>query len=380
MRQQTQASVFRPLFLIFLFLLCLGSLGTLVWFDRLQYWSMQDFGPAAPGLSATQKTLYVLRLYWVKSDLVSALDANGQPKAFTVPMGEGVVDTTRRLQEEGLIRSAEALRLYLIYSGLDTTIQAGEFKLSPAMNSLQIAHALQDATPGEVAFNILAGMRMEEVAGLLPTSGLSISQEDFLQQVREPGDGVVPPDWPKLKGVEGFLFPGSYKVKRESTAPELVNLFLIRFDSEIHADLRAGFEREGLSLLEAVTLASIVQREAVVEEEQPKIAGVFFNRLRDGMKLQSDPTVQYAAGYQSKAKSWWKNPLKYEDFEIDSPYNTYYYAGLPPAPISNPGYNALKAVAFPEKTDFVYFRARCDGSGLHNFSKTYEEHVGNECP
>jgi UPF0755 protein len=131
---------------------------------------------------------------------------------------------------------------------------------------------------------------------------------------------------------------------------------------------------------QAVTLASIVQREAVEEQEQPIIASVFLNRLNGGMKLDSDPTVQYALGYNPVQSTWWTNPLSSVEMQVDSPFNTYTTFGLPPHPIANPGASALRAVAFPAQTSYYYFRARCDDSGLHIFAETFDEHLANSCP
>jgi UPF0755 protein len=146
------------------------------------------------------------------------------------------------------------------------------------------------------------------------------------------------------------------------------------------AELRAGFEEHGLTLQQAVTLASIVQREAMVAEERPMVASGFYNRLSIGMKLDSDPTVQYAIGFNEKQSSWWTNPLTLNDLNTVSAYNTYQNPGLPPGPISNPGLSALQAVAAPAESPYFYFRARCDNSGLHNFAVTFEEQIQNACP
>jgi UPF0755 protein len=127
-------------------------------------------------------------------------------------------------------------------------------------------------------------------------------------------------------------------------------------------------------------LASIIQKEDVMDEEQPLIASVFLNRLGAGMKLESDATTQYALGYNNTQKTWWTNPLSGDDLLIQSPYNTYVANGLPPGPICNPSISALRAVAYPAKTKYMYFRAKCDGSGYHNFSTTFEQHAANACP
>ena len=151
------------------------------------------------------------------------------------------------------------------------------------------------------------------------------------------------------------------------------------FARRVDAETRQAFDQRGLSLLSAVTLASIVEREAALAEERPLIASVFLNRLAMGMKLQADPTVQHAMGLQPDG-SWWKSPLTATDLGTDSPYNTYVYAGLPPAPIANPGLASLRAVAFPAATPYYYFRTACDSTGAHLFAETFEEHLHNGCP
>jgi UPF0755 protein len=118
----------------------------------------------------------------------------------------------------------------------------------------------------------------------------------------------------------------------------------------------------------------------MITEEQPMIASVFLNRLADGMKLDSDPTVQYALGFNLRQNTWWTNPLSTDDLGINSPYNTYQNTGLPPGPISNPSLSALRAVAYPADSPYYYFQAACDGSGRHEFARTYEEHLANSCP
>jgi UPF0755 protein len=144
--------------------------------------------------------------------------------------------------------------------------------------------------------------------------------------------------------------------------------------------MQAGFERQGLDVYAAVTLASIVERESIDASEMPLIASVFLNRLAIGMNLDADSTAQYALGYNEGQNTWWTNPLGASDLQVESPYNTYRFPGLPPGPIANPGWNALRAVAFPAQTPYYYFRAACDGSGKHLFAETYAEHLQNACP
>lgn len=340
----------------------------------------QTFGPPDRSLGLPQTVLYSARLLLSAKSLTTPLDREGKPRPFRVMLGESVNSIANRLETEKLITNAEAFRTYLIYAGLDKGVQAGLYQLSPSMTEVQIARTLQDAAPTEVEFNILPGWRAEEIAAALPTSGLKVTPEEFLAIVNNPPAGIIPADFPQLTSLEGFLVPGTYQIKRDITARSLAALFLKRFDQMVTPEIRDGFNQQGLDLVEAVTLASLVQREAIVADEQPTIASVFYNRLTNGMKLDSDPTVQYAVGYVPDQKTWWKNPLSQADLQVDSRYNTYIYPGLPPGPISNPGIGALSAVAEPAQTGYFYFRAKCDGSGRHAFSTTYEEHLQNACP
>jgi UPF0755 protein len=265
---------------------------------------------------------------------------------------------------------------YLVYTGLDTTLQAGQYNLSPALSMIDIARKLQDATPEDITFVILPGWRMEEIAASLPTSGLDISPETFIAAAQTPPHVL---SFASPATMEGFFLPDSYLLPRPTTVVQLLEIIARNFTLHITDNMRAGFSAEGLDVNQAVTLASIVERESIHNEEMTLIASVFINRLNASMTLGSDPTVQYALGYNSVQNTWWTNPLSLDDLKFDSPYNTYIYAGLPPTPISNPSLDALKAVAFPESSPYYYFQAKCDKSGYHTFAVTFEEHLANGC-
>jgi len=360
-----------PISLIFI-LVCIAIV-----FIAIPLLAVQNYGQPASWLTYSQRVRYSAELLWHHNELTRPLNANGLVQLFSVAPGETVTSISDHLQVVGLIRDAKTFRAYLIYSGMDTSTQAGEYKLSPAMTALAIAHELQDATTEDVKFVILPGWRMEEIAASLPTSGLSITPEEFSAAVNSPRAG-----YEFLFGAdstEGFLYPDTYTFLREATADEMVNEFIRRFASNLSSDLIQGFETQGLTVYEAVTLASIVEREAIHLEEAPMIASVYLNRLNIGMNLEADPTVQYAVGFNSEQNTWWTNPLSVADLLYDSPFNTYLYGGLPPTPISNPGLEALSAVAFPADTPYYFFRANCDGSGYHVFAETFDEHVANGC-
>lgn len=370
----------RSVFLVLILLVaCVGILGAFLAFDTIPAQARKIFGQPAAALGTFDKAWYGAQLLLNQSKLLVPV-GEGPQQPFIIQSGESVNSVAYRLEENGLVRDAGAFRLYMIYAGMDQTMQAGIYTLNPGMLPMDIADIIQNPTSQEVTFVILPGWRAEEIANLLPTSGLSVTPDEFLALVRLPTRLALPEGLEPGASLEGFLAPGEYQLRRDISVENLVQTFLDRFTNELSADLQAGFERQGLSLSEAVTLASIVEKEGVVDDERPMIASVFYNRMQIGMKLDSDPTVQYAIGYNVTQQTWWTNPLSLSDLETDSPYNTYVYAGLPPHPICNPGLTALQAVAYPAQSPYYYFRARCDGSGTHSFAKTYEEHVGNACP
>jgi UPF0755 protein len=362
--------------LLFILLALLMAGVFILWF--IPYQASAYFGPPAETLGGWPQFTYSLRLLWYDGLLTEPVDPYGSERPFLVETGEPVASIASRLEQDGLVADARAFRDFLVYRGLDVTIQAGRYTLSPSLSPVQIANRLQDATPTQVTFYVLPGWRMEEIAAALPTSGLSVTPGDFLAAASVSPSGL---DFiPASVSAEGFLFPDEYLLPREVDAKDLVTTMARNFALHLTFDLRDGFTRQGLSVYEAVTLASIVQREAVVADEQPLIASVFLNRLAAGMRLESDPTVQYALGYNAFQNSWWTNPLSLADLQFDSLFNTYIYPGLPPGPISNPDLGALQAVAYSAETPYYYFRALCDGSGRHAFAETFEEHLGNACP
>jgi len=373
-----------PLPILLLLVLCCGAFSLGLWgYSTLQNEVVLAFGPSADSLSLLQRNVYAFRLLSGIETLTIPADPSGSPIIFHINSGEAVGSITSRLEAQGLIMDRQAFRDYLVYKGYDTRLQPGGYQLSPSSTPLEIAHILQDENARLLEFNILPGWRIEEIAASLPTSGLEISPEAFTAAVKSNrADLPFLSSLPEYASLEGFLFPEGYAFTRSTTLDGMLDTILARFEEMVYKDPKIidGLGNSGLSLYEGVILASIVQREAVVEEEQGLIASVFLNRLRAGIKLDSDPTVQYALGIRESQNSWWPNPLFAEDLVVDSPYNTYLYPGLPPGPIANPGLSAIRAVAFPDESPYFYFRARCDGSGRHTFAETYEEHLQNACP
>ncbi len=370
------ASCFLPLVAVLLLLIVI--LGVLV--ASIPKMAASHFGPPVPGLSRFQVYRLSLQLLLAEDGLRTPADPLGEAVSFVIDLNETTASVIDRLGAQGLVKDPEILRAYMVYAGLDTALQAGSHELSPAMNPIQIAQALQNASPGKTIISVLPGWRIEEIAAGLPSAGVDLEPQAFIQAAKTSTDWQFASELPNGAGLEGFLFPGTYEAPRSVHVQELLPMMLARYAEKVNGEVRNGFSTQGLTIYQATTLASLVQREAVVEDEMPLIASVFLNRLAQGGKLDSDPTVQYALGYNEEQKRWWTNPLTADDLQVDSPYNTYRNSGLPPGPIANPGLAALRAVAFPAQTKYYYFRARCDGSGRHAFAETYQQHLNNACP
>lgn len=378
---KTRSTCLSTMLLAGLFVLCMAGilLALAAWWLPQQ--ASQVFGPPSPALSSIQRSIYAARLVAQQSSLTQPRQPGASLRPFEVQLGEPASSVIDRLYAEGFIENPDALRTYLQYRGLDTTLQAGEYTIGPGMSPVQIAQAMQDATPTHVRFGILPGWRLEEIAAALPTSGLAFTPQEFLAaaQVSSPSY-IVPFEIPAQASVEGLLYPDMYRLPRDINPQEFIQIAMDNIALKLSPELLAGFDNQGLSPYQAVTLASIVEREAIVDEEMALIASVFINRLAAGMKLDSDPTTQYALGFNTAQNTWWTNPLSAQDLQIDSPYNTYLYPGLPPGPIANPGLAALQAVAAPAQSPYYYFRALCDDSGKHVFAETFEQHLQNACP
>ncbi len=369
---------FTLLVALFLLAMATGFLGLLIVKEEVE----TAFGKPHHSLSYTQSLYFQIVLYAQKEALSTPVNPAAQAQPFLISSNEPTHLIFERLVQQGLIVDTSSMQILMQYLGYDTQILAGEHLLSAAMSPYQIAKALTDPTNLLIQFNLLAGWRNEEVAAALAASGLDFTAQEFFTAANQPLHSYLPHRSysDKINSLQGFLMPGSYRIQKTASPTDLLHLFTQNFDSRFTPELEQKIEDKGLTSYEGIILASIVQREGVLEEEMPLIASVFINRLRNQMKLDSDPTVQFALGYNDTQKTWWTNPLNTADFAIDSPYNTYLYSGLPPTPICNPSLAAIMAVAEAPQSDYFYFRAACDGSGRHIFSKTYAEHLDNACP
>ena len=338
------------------------------------------YGEPDPSVGFYKNFVYTSKLYFSKGSLLVDQNNKSEEYFFEILPGETVGQISYRLMMNELIQDSETFNDFLIYKGYDRKVQSGYFLIKPEMKGIEIAEKLTNPIPDKVRFIILPGWRVEEIGGILPDSGLEINPEEFLELVRNPSPEWLPADLKGISSLDGYLFPGEYLVDRRITTIDFISLFLNAFVENLNDEYLTAIMNKGLSLNQAIIIASMVEREAVIPEEMPMIASVFLNRHLIGMKFDSDPTVQLAVGYNINQATWWTNPLSLNDLQFDSPFNTYLYNGLPPHAICNPSLNAIKAVAFASETPYYYFRAKCDGSGYHNFSETYEEHLDYGCP
>ncbi|MFN8556213.1 MAG: endolytic transglycosylase MltG [Dehalococcoidia bacterium] len=295
-----------------------------------------------------------------------------------VPSGADGSAIARQMRQAGVISDAGLFRTLAALRGVQNQLAAGEYEftrgtpVSEAIERVRIG-----VTDPAVVLTLPEGWRLEQMARLVEQRGLG-SAEAFREAVAAERSESFLQSRPAGASLEGYLFPDTYFFSKKATARDVVARMLKTFDERYNADLRAAAAAHGLSVHEAVTLASIVEREAQVADERPVIAAVFINRLKAGMPLQADPTVQYAVAADPASVAqhgWWKRDLTVDDLKIQSPYSTYAQRGLPPGPIASPGLAALRAVSYPAPVKYLFFVARGDGS--HAFAETLDEHNRN---
>lgn len=293
-----------------------------------------------------------------------------QEVSVTIPEGSGTKAIARILEENGVIESTFGFTNYVKKEDAATSLKPGTYTFGPGTVSNEaIVDSLLKGNIGEntVDITVPEGLTVLQTAVLFTEKGMCTTEEflNYAASLAIPFDYIPPgSDYNQL---EGFLYPETYNFIETWGAREIVDTLLNQFDKVWTDEMQARADEMGMTVKEVLTVASLVEREARIDSERALIAGVIYNRIEADMLLQIDATVQYALGEQ-------KERLLYKDLEIESPYNTYKYPGLPPGPIASPGVESIEAALYPEDSDYFYYQTTVEGDGSHYFCETLEEH------
>jgi UPF0755 protein len=314
----------------------------------------------APALFAAGGSGLVLALALAHLLFVAPAGSREGKPAVRIAPGSDLRQIARSLADAGVVTSPLAFELAARIAGFDRRLHPGDYRLDPTLSLPALVRALQEGRGRFATVTVPEGWRVEQIADRLASAGVC-THDDFLAAARDRSllaELAIPGP-----SAEGFLFPETYALQLAMKPAEVIRMMHRQFE-KVWAGLAAGAP-QGLTPLQAVTLASIVERETAAPEERPLVAAVFLNRLRRGMPLQADPTVIY--GIEN-----FDGDIRRRDLRAANPYNTYVIRGLPPGPIANPGRESLAAVLAPAPVDYLYFVARNDGT--HQFSRSLDEH------
>lgn len=304
-------------------------------------------------------------------------EAPGDQVVFTVQKGENFAQLAGKLQALGIVKSGRALRWYVNFSNPPSKLKRGEFGLYKNMPVPEVIHALTEGKPMEYKVTIPEGYNVFQIAEILETKGLA-KKEDFIAAAKSAELVALLPtisaDGKKPNSIEGYIFPDTYLLQKVFSAREIAQIMIQRFREIYHSlegDVKNSMVAQSLNLTphQIITLASIVEKETGAASERPMIAGLFVNRLKKRMRLQTDPTVIYGVWWRDGV---WDGNIRRKDLDDQNEYNTYQISGLPPGPIASPGMNAIKAVLSPAETEYLYFVSKNDGTSI--FSKEYKDH------
>ncbi|MCB9470394.1 MAG: endolytic transglycosylase MltG [Cyanobacteriota/Melainabacteria group bacterium] len=288
---------------------------------------------------------------------------------ITIKKGESTEDVLAKLEQEGIITNRLPLKVYIKLQGHKSLIKAGDFKFQSPISPLGALAILEAGSMEHLKLTVIEGSTIFDVAdSLAKTPSLKLASTQEAMKLLQNKDLIKELD-PAAKNLEGYLFPDTYYVQKETTAPELVASMVHRFKEIWQKYLADDARQKGLTAHEVVTIGSIVETEAKLDEERPVVASVIFNRLKSGTRLSVDSTIVYA----SKLNGKWKNDGKIyqSDIRLKSPYNTRIYKGLPPGPVGNPGLSSLQAALNPADTRYIYYVRDPDfNNGKHNFYVT----------
>lgn len=306
----------------------------------------------------------------------------GQQIVITVTEDDSVDDVAEKLSRYDLINFELYFKSLLRIES--RSLEPGTYRLVVGMTTGEIIdlitteESVAQVEREELRITIPEGFRIDQIADAVEAAGLNGGRDAFLDAVRtfdySRYDFLddMPDNDDRFYALEGYLYPDTYFIMSDDPPEYLIQAMLDNFDTKLTADMRADAAAQGMTIHEVVTVASIVEREAAIGTERPIIAQVYLDRLEIGMRLEADPTVQYAIG---TAENWWPVPTG-DDLFFESPYNMYQNGGIPPGPIANPGIDSIIAVLYPADTNYVFFFAIGD-TGEHAFAVTWEEHQAN---
>jgi UPF0755 protein len=320
---------------------------------------------------ALSLTVILAGLFYFRNKVYYSHGNYSGKKMFEIEKGEGNAQIASRLEEENLVSGNIYFYYYIRSHGVLNRIMPGEYELSGQMTIPEIVHIITNSEKKFIKITFPEGFTAEQMSERLNNNNLS--GEKFLEIVKNPGD------FKKRYGyfqnaatLEGYLFPDTYFFKPDITAENIVGRMLDTFDEKLDSDLRQTISGQERSIKEIVTMASIIEKEVQTPEDMKIVSGIFWNRIKIGQRLQSDAPLSYILNDKEDSHNA-------KDLNFDSPYNTYRYAGLPPAPIGNPGLNAINASVYPTVSNYNYFlTATVDGAKKVIYSKTFEEHVANK--
>jgi len=314
-------------------------------------------------------------LYW--QNLNSPVNANGQGQIFSVSKGETIKQVANNLRLNNLIKSEFYFKYNVWRDNLK--IQAGEYSISQKLATKEIIKILTEgnAISQEKSIRIIEGWNNKDIGAYLEKNNI-ISAKDFLTLTKAPLENwkfdFAKPDFlndaPETAVLEGYLFPDTYRIFKDTNAKEIISKMLNNFDKKLTPEMREEIKKQKKTIYEIVTMASIIEKEVRSTSDMKIVSGIFWNRIKNGQALQSCATLAYVLGVN-------KAQYSLEDTKVDSLYNTYKYRGLPPGPIANPGLDAITAAIYPESTNYNYFLSD-PATGKTIYSKTLDEHNANK--
>jgi len=313
--------------------------------------------------------------YWNQISIPASSDKD--EVVFVITKGEGVKEIAASLEEQEFIKSAYWFEVFVFFDGSQSEFIVGNYLLRRDMNTKEVANVLKSGQSApERTIIIIEGWSSREIADYLEKQNV-VTKDDFLSaSITADSRQVVPDtvydflaDKPDDQGLEGYLFPDTYRIFENATSSHIIKRMLDNFEVKFTEQMKADAQAGNVNIYQVVTLASIIEKEVRTDVDRKIAAGIFYDRINQGVALQSDATVNYVTGKQELQPSL-------TDLEVDNPYNTYKYRGLPPGPISNPSLSSIMAAIYPEKSEYFYFLTKPDGTTV--FSKTYDEHLDNK--